>query len=99
MKPEEYRKDPCGAFSLPFWKTNTVEIPPSVVIVRDDVFSGVREPDSDEPYFKMTHRLSGLSPQTPPPGFSFVSADAVRFAGHIQSCYEDESVTAEELLS
>lgn len=97
MSPEQYLKDPCGASSLPFWKTNSFAVPPSITVVRDDIFEGVKEPYSDTPYFKMIHHLSGLSAQALPAGFTLVSADPQSIAAHIQSCYEHESISAEEL--
>ena len=38
MDIEEYLKDPCGASSLPYWKTESLTLPDSVRIVRDDRF-------------------------------------------------------------
>ena len=35
---EEYLKDPCGASSLPFWKTEQTEIPQGMKIVPEDQF-------------------------------------------------------------
>ena len=97
MKPEQYLNDPCGASSLPFWKTNAVTVPPSIAVVRDDAFRGTDGSCFDTPYFRMIRRLSGLSKQNIPSGYSLVDADAETFALHIQSCYERESVSAEEL--
>ena len=97
MKPEQYLKDPCGASSLPFWKTNAVSVPPTIKVIRDDAFHSANETGADTPYFKMIHRLSGLTRQKLPSGFSLIAADAETLAAHIQSCYEFESVTAEEL--
>ena len=38
MEEKIYLSDPCGVSSLPFWKTETVTIPRSLKIVRDDEY-------------------------------------------------------------
>ncbi len=98
MQPEQYLRDPCSASSLPLWKTNVFAVPPSITVVRDDAFHCASEACSDTKYFKMIHRLSGLTTQELPYGYSLVDADAQTLAAHIQSCYKSESISAEELI-
>lgn len=96
MNEKDYLLDPCGASSLPFWKTKRLALPPSVTVLRDDVFSP--EPGADDtPYFKLIHRLKDLERPSLPTGFSLVSADVESFAAHIAACYEREGVSVEEL--
>ena len=97
MSPEQYLSNPCKASSLPFWKTNIISLPPSMSVVRDDLFPGLREGSFDTLYFKLLHRLNALSPYTLPNGFSFTSVDEHSMAAHISHCYEEESVSVEEL--
>lgn len=98
MTREEYLKDPCGASSLPLWKTNTVRIPQNVLIVRDDQFTGVPEGYSDERYFKLAHRMEGLRPLPVPDGFTLVTPSAQALSRHVASCYEEERISPEELM-
>ena len=97
MNPDDYKQDPCGMSSLPFWKTNNISIPPSMMILRDDQFIDSAEGCCDTPYFKLVHFLHGVTPFMPPEGFSVVSADENSFAAHISHCYEKERVSADEL--
>ena len=97
MNAKEYLADPCGASSLPFWKTNRFAVPPSVTILRDDAFAGAGERCRDTPYFKLLHRLDNVERPPLPTGFSLVSARTEDFAAHIAACYAQEGVTAEEL--
>ncbi|MBR5713280.1 MAG: GNAT family N-acetyltransferase [Clostridia bacterium] len=97
MNPEQYLSNPCKASSLPFWKTNIISLPPSMSVVRDDLFPGLQAGSFDTLYFKLLHRLNALSPYTLPNGFSFTSVDEHSMAAHISHCYEEESVSVEEL--
>ena len=97
MNPEQYLSNPCKASSLPFWKTNLISLPPSMLVVRDDLFPGLQEGSIDTLYFKLLHRLNALSPCTLPNGFSFTSVDEYSMAAHISHCYEEERVSVEEL--
>lgn len=97
MNPDDYKRDPCGASSLPFWKTNSISIPPSMMIVRDDRFTDSTDSCCDTPYFKLVHQLHGVTSFMLPPGFSLVSADESSYAAHISRCYEKERVSADEL--
>ena len=97
MIPEQYLINPCEASSLPFWKTNLISLPPSMSVVRDDLFPGLQEGSIDAQYFKLLHRLKALSPCTLPNCFSFTFVDEHSMAAHISHCYEEERVSVEEL--
>ena len=97
MTPEEYRRDPCGASSLPYWKTNSFSLPLSLTVVREDLFSAPDTGCVDTPYFKLVHRLEVFSSAPLPAGFSPVYADECSMAEHISRCYDQEAVSADEL--
>ena len=40
MEKETYLADPCGASSLPFWKTEEIRIPEGITEIADDAFEG-----------------------------------------------------------
>ena len=96
MDRETYLRDPCLASALPFWKTEQVRIPENIRVIREDLFGGCPA-GSDEPYFKLIHRLEAVEPPALPPGFAFVSCDLGEYAEHIRLCYADVGVSAEEL--
>lgn len=97
MNAEAYLADPCGASSLPFWKTNSFPVPPSVTVLRDDAFAAPEEGYYDTPYFKLLHPLDKLERPPLPSGYSLVRADTEDFAAHIAACYAQEGVSAQEL--
>lgn len=97
MLPEAYIQDPCGASSLPFWKTKCFPLPPSITVLRGDLFLRLEDGCVDTPYFKLIHRLDALSPLPLPPGFSFDPVDEQSMADHISRCYKEEGVSVEEL--
>lgn len=97
MLPEQYLANPCEASSLPFWKTNSVYLPPSMSVVRGDLFIVPADDCLDTLYFKLIHRLNSLPHVSIPDGFSFTSADEQSVAAHISQCYEEECVSVEEL--
>ena len=94
---EAYLKDPCGASSLPYWKTETIAVPEYLTIVRDDLYTTGKYPGTDEPYFRMIHRLKHIPACPLPAGFEFVRPTAEDLADHIAACYQSERVSAQEL--
>ena len=99
MNAEQYLADPCGAASLPYWKTEQLAVPEGITVCRDDEFTSLRIEGSDEPYFKLMHDLRQVPRAALPAGFRLVSAELAEFARHINSCYETEGVTEAELFS
>lgn len=98
MTIEEYKKDPCGASSLPYWKTREYKAPDGIVIVREDGFFGVPAGYGDEKYFKLVHRLKGLEKMPVPHGFTLAEPTEEELSRHIALCYEEERLSAEELI-
>jgi GNAT superfamily N-acetyltransferase len=97
MEKETYLADPCGASSLPFWKTEEIRIPEGMSVIREDRFDAERHTGADEPYFKLVHRLEEIPRAGLPAGFSAAACDTDEFARHIRACYAEEGVTAAEL--
>lgn len=97
MTGEEYIKDPCRASSLPFWKTEEIKVPEHLLIVRDDLMPGTEIKGSDEPYFRMIHRLKDVRRSPVPEGFVLSERGIPAFSEHINECYSDIGVTEEEL--
>ena len=97
MDAAAYSKDPCGASSLPFWKTECVSLPAHLCVLRDDAYSASLCAGADEPYFKLIHRLEQIPETTLPDGFVFSSCSLADYARHIGECYTAEGVDADEL--
>ena len=99
MNAQEYLKDPCGASSLPFWKTEQLEIPAHISVIRDDRFDAALYGGTDEPYFKLVHTLERL--ERPPLAglFEAVRCDAVDYARHIDECYAAEGISCDGLAA
>ena len=96
MTIKDYLADPCGASSLPYWKTESV-VPNNVKIVKGEPPCPFSE--KDEPYFKLMHELKTIKEPQLPDGYMITQPSIDHFAKHINSCYVKESVTAEELSS
>lgn len=97
MDLNQYLADPCRASSLPFWKTECFSIPEQIAVVRDDEYSAFRPAGRDEPYFKLKHDLKIIRSVLLPDGFALVRGSVEVFARHINSCYSEEHLSAEEL--
>ena len=99
MTREEYLTGPGRASSLPFWKTEQIEIPSHITVIRDDEFTPAHFTGTDEPFFKLIHDLRHIvKPELPAP-FELVPCDITDFARHINECYTEESVSPEELMA
>ena len=94
---EEYLKDPCGASSLPFWKTEQTEIPQGMQIVPEDQFDAAACKGTAEPYFRLICRPAECVRPEIPEGFELAACSTEEYAQHINSCYEQEGVTIEEV--
>ena len=99
MNAEQYLADPCGASSLPYWKTEQFAVPEGSCVYRDDAFSVRPNEGADEPYFKLMHDLRQVQPAALPAGFRLVSAGVADFARQINSCYDAEGLSEAELLA
>ena len=97
LERELYCADPCRASSLSYRKTKRVVIPEHMSVLREDQFDAAQCRGTDEPYFKMVHRLSEIPCPDLPAPFAVVRAGTPEFARHIGECYTDECITADEL--
>lgn len=94
---EDYLRNPCGASSLPFWKTEQMELPSNLSVYREDQFNEAFCAGIDTPYFKMIHSLQSIPQLSLPEEYEMTSADTEELASHIQACYESEGVTCAKL--
>ena len=97
MTEKEYLQDPCGASSLPYWKTEQFPVPPSVTVVREDGFRPDLCAGTDERYFKAVHDLFEIPRPALPPGCGLVPCGACEAARHINACYSAGAVSVVEM--
>ena len=63
MTLQDYLRDPCGALSIPYWKSKTVQVPPFMRIVHQRDFDAAAYATyTDEPYFRLKHDLRTIAP-------------------------------------
>lgn len=102
MTLQDYLHDPCGTLSIPYWKNKSLRLPPNMRIVHARDFDRtLLDTYEDEPYFRLFHDLTDVSPVVP--------ADlSVRTAGEkdlpamaevINESYSDLSVSVPYLHS
>ncbi len=61
MTIEEYKRDPCGSLSIPYWKNKLISVPDSIKIVHDrDFDSSLLDSYSDTRYFRLRHDLKEI---------------------------------------
>jgi len=93
----DYLSDPCAASSLPFWKTEQMQLPANLSVYREDQFNEAACAGTDTPYFRMIHTLKSIPEPVLPAEYELTSANADELAIHIQACYDSEGVTGAEL--
>lgn len=95
---QDYLQNPCGELSIPYWKAKQITLPDGMKILHQNQW---REMDysqfTDEPYFRLIHRLQGLLPPELPRGCLLCDASLRDFADHINQCYGDMHMTEAEL--
>jgi hypothetical protein len=58
---EEYKRDPCGSLSIPYWKNKIISVPDSIKIIHDSDFDSSLLADySDTRYFRLKHDLRDI---------------------------------------
>ena len=88
MRITAYLQDPCGASSLPLWKTERVSVPENMAIIREDGFTPEDYRDyEDSPYFKLLYKMDAREKPILREGFRLAACDMVAFARHIRACY------------
>ena len=101
MEKQDYLQDPCRASSLPFWKTNSIQVPANLLILREDdpCLSGLSQIRTDTPYFKLIHHMQHIDRPRLPDGFRFIAPDETALSRHITACYASERATVSELAA
>lgn len=96
---KQYLRNPCRASSLPYWKTAGIAVPEHMKIVHEGDFSEhLLEQYEDDTYFRLKHDLQNVAISEIPAGYRLAEATVTEFADHINGCYENIGITAEELL-
>lgn len=100
ISKDEYLMNPCKTASIPYWKVKSIAIPDSMKLLHQDDFDKIEYRQYiDEPYFRLSHDLQGLSAPMLPQGYSICKATLGDFAVHINSCYNGIGITEAELRS
>ena len=98
----EYLLAPCGASSIPYWKTKITHIPDNMHILHDNDYDKNKFSNYiDETYFRLYHSLQYIERQCCD-GISIVVAsddNIDEFVRIINASYDDLSVTKEQLLN
>lgn len=100
LTKEQYLADPCRASSIPYWKAKSITVPRGMNILHHDEYCEAEYPQYfDEPYFRLIHKLQGLSEPDLPQGYTVSTATLSEYAAHINSCYTGISISEDELRS
>ncbi len=100
MVKKQYLENPCGTASIPYWKTVCISIPDGMKILHEREFDiEMLKRYSDEPYFRLVNHMGEVKPVSLPEGYSLYGASMPEFVDHINSCYEDISITIPEMQS
>ena len=101
MEKQTYLQNPCRASSLPFWKTNSIKVPESLLILREDdpCLNELSQICMDTPYFKLIHHMQHIARPRLPEGFRFIVPDEKALSEHITACYTSERATVSELAA
>ena len=98
LERSEYLENPCRVSSIPYWKTKLVTVPDGMLILHQDDYDELEYLQYiDEPYFRLSHDLQGLSAPSLPQGYSLCDATLGDFARHINRCYDHVGVSEAEL--
>ena len=96
---QSYLNDPCGAASIPYWKSKRIVVPENMKIVHERDLSGsVFQNYTDEPYFRLYHDLKNIKQLTISEVDTVSASSSVdEFIRLINASYHDLSVTAEQM--
>ena len=98
MTIDEYKKNPCKVSSLPYYKVNKLKVPENMRIVHDDDFSSELLLNySDSRYFRLINKLDNIDKVEIDKSFKVTKASLEEYVKHINSSYEDISVSLDEL--
>lgn len=100
MERDVYLASPCKASSLPFWKTNLINIPDNMKIVLEEDMTGIIEQEyTDERYFKLIQRMHDIKKPVLDNKYELVCCEVSEYAKHIATCYDDVGISTEELMN
>lgn len=97
---QAYLANPCRVLSIPFWKARNMELPSGLHVVHEQDFC--RESHrygTDEPYFRLSHRMEGVG-KPDLVGFSVhtaTQADWPAMVSIIARSYEDMQMDLDRL--
>lgn len=98
MEKEVYLANPCKASSLPYWKTNQINIPENMKIVLEEDLHNIDVREyTDERYFKLVHCMNGVEKPMLDSRYELICYEVPEYAKHIARCYDDIGISVEEL--
>ena len=102
MLLKEYLENPCGALSIPYWKSQNIKVPSNMKIVHQNDFKdNYINNFSDEKYFRLIHDLNNIK-KISVDGFSIKTAelsDIPAIVEIINKSYSDLSVNDNHIKS
>ena len=101
VNDSEYLKNPCGTYSIPYWKNRTIHIPQNMKIVHDREFEeGLLLQYNDEKYFRLMHDLKDIKKVYLEEFYIKTASleDIPLLQELINHSYQDLSVTYDQLL-
>lgn len=58
---EEYKENPCGVLSIPYWKAKSMTVPANMKIIHSSEFDeNLLENYDDKTYFRLKHNLNNI---------------------------------------
>lgn len=100
MEKKTYLANPCKASSLPYWKSNLIKIPENMrIVLEEDMTSVDVQEYTDERYFKLIHRMDDIRKPILDNRYELACCEVSEYAKHIDACYNDVSISTEELMS
>lgn len=99
MEKTVYLANPCKASSLPYWKSNLIQIPENMkVVLEDDLQSVEVQEYSDERFFKLIHHMKNIEKPMLGNRYCMLCCGVSEYAKHIAACYSDVGISPEELM-
>ena len=98
MEKEKYILNPTKTAASAYWKIEKFKIPSNMMILNEDEFhTDFLQKYEDDIYFKLLHDLKNIGEYTLPSNIVLKNCTIEEFANHINSCYELEKISIEEL--
>ena len=98
MEKTVYLANPCKASSLPYWKSNLIQIPENMkVVLEDDLQSVEVQGYSDERFFKLIHHMKNIEKPMLDNRYCMLCCGVSEYAKHIAACYGDIGISVGDL--